>query len=483
MNLTNGSLPLCISILIIFLGQRLYQAQRHHRLSRRHDCKPAASEKSKRFRFDSLGIRKAIEFGSHIQNKTLLPYLNTLFKDYGETYTSYILGYRFIFTCNAENTKHILFKGLPDFDSSPLRKHMFECVTPHGIFTLDGDKWKRSREELRVRLSNPKTLVDLDICEHLFQSFCRLVPEDGQVFNIQERVFALSLDVQTSLFLGECVDALSPTQTFEKKQFVNDILLVKDRIVSDGFRGPLRHLFSKRAFLQACKRMQNYVETYAVKAVGAAESAEKDRGLFTDQVLSILLANDSMGTTLSGLFFALSQDECVVRKLRKSVLGTIGKKIPEWKDLATLHYVRWSINEALRLYPPATVNARLANKDTILPTGGGSDRSSPVLVQKGDIVVFSTWARHRLGTDFGDNPEQFYPERWEGLNTDMAGFIPFNKGPRICPGQHHAMAILTYMVARTFQTYSRVVNYNTQPWKERISMTLENDNGVFVGLC
>ncbi|KAL4924527.1 cytochrome P450 [Aspergillus undulatus] len=410
---------------------------------------------------------------------TLLPYTNALFRRYGETYTSYILGQRFVFTYNAENTKHILFRGLPGFDSSPLRKHMFECVTPHGIFTLDGEAWKVSRDQLRSRLSNPQKIVNLAVCEQLFQSFCKLVPPDGQAFNIQEAVFALSLDVQTSLFLGESVDALSPMQSQGKKQFVHDILLVKNRIVQDGFRGPLRHLFNKRAFLQGCKRMQAFVETCAAKAAG--ESME-ERRLFTDQVLSILLANDSMGTTLSGLFFCLSQDERVVQKLRQNVFEALGIEPPTWNQLGTLHYVRWSINEALRLYPPAVVNARLANKHTTLPTGGGQDRTSPVFVRKGDIIVFSTWARHRLGTEFGDNPEQFYPERWEGLNTDMPGFIPFNKGPRICPGQHHAMAVLTYMVARMFQTYSRVLNYNTEPWKERISMTLENGNGVFVGL-
>ncbi|KAL4946094.1 hypothetical protein BDV06DRAFT_235340 [Aspergillus oleicola] len=477
-----------IAILVLFIGtiavlvlQRLYQVHQIRKFSQKHRCKPPPKE-TNHFLYDPLGIRKAIELGSHLQNRTLLPYLNALFRIYGQTYTSYILGNRFIFTYNTENTKHILAKGLPDFDSSPIRKHMFECVTPHGIFTLDGEGWKRSREEMRMRLSNPKTIVDLNVCEEVFQSFCKLVPPDEKIFNIQKNVFALSLDVQTSLFLGECVDALSPRQSPEKKQFVDDILIVKDRIVSDGFRGPLRHLFSKRTFLQACKGMQHYVEARAEKVVGAGESMTEAKRLFTDQVLSILLANDSMGTALSGLFFALSQDERVVRKLRKSVLETIGTRLPEWKDLATLTYVRCSINEALRLYPAAAVNARLANKHTTLPTGGGRDGTSPILVQKGDIILFSTWARHRLGTEFGENPEKFYPERWEGLNTDMPGFIPFNKGPRVCPGQHHAMAVLTYMVARIFQTYSRVHNYNTEPWKERISMTLENENGVLVGL-
>ena len=44
------------------------------------------------------------------------------------------------------------------------------------------------------------------------------------------------------------------------------------------------------------------------------------------------------------------------------------------------------------------------------------------------------------------------------------------------------MIVLTYIVARMFQTFSTVSNYNAGPWKERISMTFENENGVLVGL-
>jgi hypothetical protein len=154
----------------------------------------------------------------------------------------------------------------------------------------------------------------------------------------------------------------------------------------------------------------------------------------------------------------------------------------------------------MRVFPAAVLNARVANKHVTMPSGGGADGQSPVLVRKGDIVVFSTWARHRLGKDFGDNPEKFNPERWEHLNSDMPGFIPFNKGPRICPGrklpslahmvntstdnhaEQYSMIVLTYLVARIFQTFSTVSNYNTKEWKERISLTFENENGVLVGL-
>lgn len=90
--------------------------------------------------------------------------------------------------------------------------------------------------------------------------------------------------------------------------------------------------------------------------------------------------------------------------------------------------------EALRLFPAVVLNARVANKNSTLPTGGDGG-ISPVLIEKGEIVVFSTWSRHRLGKDFGEDPDKFHPERWQHLSPDMPGYLPFNKGPRACPGR------------------------------------------------
>jgi cytochrome P450 len=113
----------------------------------------------------------------------------------------------------------------------------------------------------------------------------------------------------------------------------------------------------------------------------------------------------------------------------------------------------------MRAFPAVVFNARVANKHTTMPSGGGADGQSPVLVRKGDIVVFSTWARHLLGKDFGESPEKFYPERWERLNGDMPGFIPFNKGPRICPG-------------RKFSSLAAMVNTPTDDDAEQYAMTV-----------
>ena len=41
----------------------------------------------------------------------------------------------------------------------------------------------------------------------------------------------------------------------------------------------------------------------------------------------------------------------------------------------------------LRLFPPVPLNNRTVTKTTMLPTGGGPDGESPILVRKGELVV------------------------------------------------------------------------------------------------
>ncbi|KAJ5365581.1 hypothetical protein N7517_008467 [Penicillium concentricum] len=348
-----------VGIQIVLLARGLYQTRKLRALERLYGCEKLCDESD--FRYDVFGIVKAIKLGSHFRRRTSLLYTNSLFQRYGETYASDVLGHRLIFTCSAKNIKHMLSIAFVDFDSSPLRKPLFESITPHGIFTLDGADWKRSRGQMRNRLSNLRSVIDLDLCEQHFQAFLQHVPPNGQVFDVQRCTSALALDMQTRFFLGESVDALSFTQSQEKKQFIEDIEIVKEIIVRDGFRGPLRHLMPKRAFHKSCWRARKYIMAQARREVERRSSSiEKTKdghastdfnkseeiSLFADQAMSIVFANDSMSTTLSGLLFCLSKDERIVKKLRASIIDAIGLTPPTWNQLGMLHYVRWVLQEA-----------------------------------------------------------------------------------------------------------------------------------------
>ena len=73
--------------------------------------------------------------------------------------------------------------------------------------------------------------------------------------------------------------------------------------------------------------------------------------------------------------------------------------------------------KALRLYPSVPGNARFANKATTIPVGGGPDGKSPVFIPKGGTVVYSTFSMHRRKDLYGEDAEEYKPERWETLRV------------------------------------------------------------------
>lgn len=103
---------------------------------------------------------------------------------------------------------------------------------------------------------------------------------------------------------------------------------------------------------------------------------------------------------------------------------------------------------ALRFYPPVPINARVANKATTLPVGGGLDGESPVYIHKGQKVVFSSFATHRSTLIWGEDALVFRPERWENGEAVKEGggtFFPFLMGPRACPGREYILNFLPWI--------------------------------------
>lgn len=101
--------------------------------------------------------------------------------------------------------------------------------------------------------------------------------------------------------------------------------------------------------------------------------------------------------------------------------------------------------KALRLYPSVPAKTRTAVNDTVLPTGGGPDRKSPILITKGSAIAYSVYSIHRRPDLYGLDAEIFRPERWEEdmpLNHDTTnskwGYLSFNGGPRVCIGSKHS---------------------------------------------
>src|SRR5262249_49003396 len=87
--------------------------------------------------------------------------------------------------------------------------------------------------------------------------------------------------------------------------------------------------------------------------------------------------------------------------------------------------------ESMRLYPPAYVIGRLAQREVTV---------GDIPVKKNDIVFVNVIGMHRRPELFAD-PERFEPERFLGEREKTIpryAYLPFGAGPRVCIGNHFA---------------------------------------------
>ena len=127
------------------------------------------------------------------------------------------------------------------------------------------------------------------------------------------------------------------------------------------------------------------------------------------------------------LFFCLSRDPSRYKKLRDIIIDEFGTyDHPKNFGFATLkgcQYLQHCNNESLRLFPVVPLNGRYANKDTVLPRGGGLDGKSPIFIPKGTAVDYSVHVMHHRKDIWGADAEEFKPERWQGRKVGWE-FLP-----------------------------------------------------------
>ena len=126
---------------------------------------------------------------------------------------------------------------------------------------------------------------------------------------------------------------------------------------------------------------------------------------------------------------------------------------------------------------------RAALRDTVLPTGGGPDCTSPIFVKKGSVLTTSFYALHRLPSYFGADATEWRPERWDNLRVEHWSYLPFGGGPRICIGQQLALTEVSYAVVRIVAQYPRIESADpvldfVEDWK----ITTVSANGAKVKL-
>ena len=213
----------------------------------------------------------------------------------------------------------------------------------------------------------------------------------------------------------------------------------------------------------------------------------QDRAIIRSELLNILLAGrDTTASLLSNLIWELSRTPPLVTNLCHEIATHIGSKneVPTYAQLKDMKYLRALINEGQRMYPIVPSNEREALHNNILPRGGGSDGSAPILVPKGCYVAFHTWSLHRRTDIYGPDAHVFNPDRWLNEENPLRpgwAYIPFSGGPRVCIGQNFALTETIFVVVRLLQFFE-FESRDHEPWREKLSVTCSGLGGCKVGL-
>ncbi|KAF8906659.1 cytochrome P450 [Mucidula mucida] len=168
--------------------------------------------------------------------------------------------------------------------------------------------------------------------------------------------------------------------------------------------------------------------------------------------------------TLGSILSVLAGQRDIQDKLRKE-LRCVATESPTFDQLDALPYLDMVIRETLRLHAPVTRVVRVATQDDIIPVSKPfwdveGSMTDYIHIGQGDMVVIPI---HVMNTDpaiWGDDAEEFKPERWD-RNNELTSRIPgvwgnlmsFLGGPRSCLGYRFAlveMKAVLFTLIRSF---------------------------------
>lgn len=194
-------------------------------------------------------------------------------------------------------------------------------------------------------------------------------------------------------------------------------------------------------------------------------------GELRDNLLTFIVAgHETTALTLSWALYLCAFDQGVQDRARTEARAVLGDRDATAADIENLPYIRQIVDEALRLYPPAGIISRTAQKHDTL-----CDRE----IRPGDTVMVPIYALHRNAL-LWDNPDAFNPDRFANRKAiQRYAYLPFGDGPRICIGASFALQEAVIILATLLARFRFTPVAGRDP-KPVMILTLRPEGGVWL---
>ncbi|EOO57801.1 NADPH-cytochrome P450 reductase [Bacillus cereus VD196] len=412
-----------------------------------------------------------------------------IFDEYGPIFRFEAFGNSRIMICDPELVADICDESR--FDKSIGHLQNVRTFSKDGLFTAQTEEpnWQKAHHLLLPSFSQQAMKgyhsMMVDIAMQLVQKWARLNPDEN--IDVCDDMTRLTLDT-----IGLCGFNYRFNSYYRETPtpFIVSMIRALDEAMHTGIRLPIQNqlmVLTKRQFKRDIQVMYSLVDKIIMERKSRGDQGENDllarmlsakdpdTGEQLDdaniryQIITFLIAGHetTSGLLSFAIYYLLKQPE-VLKKAYEEVDHVITGSVPTYQQVLQLKYIRMIINESLRLWPTAPVFALYAKKDTTI---GGKYK-----IKKGEAVTVIIPKLHRDKKVWGQDAEQFRPERFEDSSkVPNYAYKPFGNGKRACIGMQFALHEATLVLGMILQHF-KLIDYMNYQLKVTQTMTLKPED-------
>ncbi|KAF7012840.1 hypothetical protein CFC21_026989 [Triticum aestivum] len=379
-------------------------------------------------------------------------------------------GMRLFVTCDPANIRHIFTTNYTNFPKGAEFAAIFD-IMGGSLFTIDGELCRQQRAKVKGVLSSPWMVARIAACcrdkveNNLLPLFTNM-ESIGTPFDMQEMMSRFMFDLGATPLFGVDPGLLSSDMP------PMDVAVAMDTVMEAGFFrhvvpascwklmrrlniGPERKLRVAHTMLRGF--IVDMMERRKINTchIGNDEEQEgvdimspflNDPDYANDELAHamiigyMLAARDTVGTTLTWIFYNLAQNPNIVSIIRNELSPIASTKVAaradamvifEQNETKYLVYLKAVLYETLRLYPPAPFERKTVAADDIMPSGHE--------LGTGDTILISLHSMGRMEGIWGKDCLNYNPDRWLSEDGNKLRYVPshkflaFNSGPRMSP--------------------------------------------------
>ncbi|HEY8573048.1 cytochrome P450 [Phenylobacterium sp.] len=371
-----------------------------------------------------------------------------------------IMGRMYHAVQDPDGIKRVLLDNQPNYVRPSFLPRLLPLIAK-GLFGADGAEWK-SQRRLMAPVFTPANVAEFmpifqDVGRGVADRWSRQVPgvvdvardATGATFDV---ISAALFSSEHGLSGDEAARHVHAALAAAGQPRISVLLGLAD--LDPGSRGgrEAQGVIRERIAAFIARRQANPdpppdFMTRLIAAFSAEHEPKEAAQLALHNAVTFLVAgHETTANALAWTFYLLSEQPQAQAWCAEEARAALRPGATPQEVLDGLVYLRWVLEEAMRLYPPAPRIEREAAED---------DELGPIQVRKGDLLGIWPWVvhRHRLLWDDPDafNPENFSPEA--KARHHRFQYIPFGAGPRICIGAQFATAEALLIAAEWLARY------------------------------